>query len=93
MLVISSTQITQLVNRKSESSSPVHNGRHSQSSDVDDVSSLVQSAVSEFIRAGEKVGTDYPSIQQQMLEACKQAYDACRYNTRVVLHWLLLHVI
>ena len=76
MYVLHFLQITCLVNRRFDQPSPVHNGGH-MPPEVDEVSQSMQSSVSNFITAGEKVAQEYPAIQQPMLVACKQATEAC----------------
>lgn len=80
------------MNRRTEStSSPEHNNGHS-SPDVEEVSQTVQNAISDFISAGEKVAQEYPTIQQQMLTACKQANDACMYDCLISRSTLSMRV-
>jgi len=37
---------------------------------VAEVSSAVENAIKEFVRAGERVAEEYPLIRQQIIDAC-----------------------
>jgi len=57
---------------------------------VAEVSSAVENAIKEFVRAGERVAEEYPLIRQQIIDACLQARESCKL-LNMLLHFNFLY--